>query len=283
MSEVWRNPIRPLGLVPARRRSPAGFTLIELLVVVSIIALLLAILLPSLRAAKDQAKTVKCLANLHAIHLAMVCYAQENRGFLPPFDTYGGWGFRCAPGRKTSNSVYPETQGVQAVLQSGYGPGEVMGNGLRRFVQGKPVYLAGDSNVWVCPSNPGPAEWANEWASWGNSYFYRTMNTDGSSDDSNATTDTTPKDWKTKEYTFYSLEYWNKNATRAAGQAISWDNYKYRVAASGMSRPGRASDYQTKLPERAPHRASSVKKGASNFWCANFMDGHCQMNAFNQR
>jgi len=55
-----------------------GFTLIELLVVISIIAMLLAILMPALAIAKQQAKAVVCASNLHQIVLANICYATEN-------------------------------------------------------------------------------------------------------------------------------------------------------------------------------------------------------------
>lgn len=60
-----------------------AFTLVELLVVVSIIALLVAVLLPSLQKAREQARSVKCLANLHAYALAMMTYTAEHRDFLP--------------------------------------------------------------------------------------------------------------------------------------------------------------------------------------------------------
>ena len=67
-----------------------GFTLIELLVVVSIIALLLAILIPSLQKAREQAKDVVCKANMHSIGQAFTMYAEKFSGVWPPaVDTFG--------------------------------------------------------------------------------------------------------------------------------------------------------------------------------------------------
>jgi len=60
-----------------------GFTLIELLVVVSIIVLLIAILLPTLTRAREQAKLVKCAANLHAISVGVSTYANTNEDLMP--------------------------------------------------------------------------------------------------------------------------------------------------------------------------------------------------------
>jgi len=62
----------------------SGFTLIELLVVVSIIALLVAVLLPALGRARAVAKDTICLGNVRQIMISAFMYADDNKDFCVP-------------------------------------------------------------------------------------------------------------------------------------------------------------------------------------------------------
>jgi prepilin-type N-terminal cleavage/methylation domain-containing protein len=91
-------------------RARPGFTLIELLVVVAIIALLISILLPSLRDAREQAKVAKCLANYRQLTVSAVQYFLDyNDNF--PFWADGGVICSWAYGGKTADEWWKTSYG----------------------------------------------------------------------------------------------------------------------------------------------------------------------------
>ena len=67
------------------RTARRGFTLVELLVVIGIIALLIAILLPALQSARAAANAAVCLSNQRSNAQAIAMYANDSRGYLPPY------------------------------------------------------------------------------------------------------------------------------------------------------------------------------------------------------
>ena len=107
-----------------------AFTLIELLVVISIIALLMSILMPSLQAAREQAKKVICKSNERQQGLAMMMYSSENNNFFAP--THAQWHF--------DNSGDHVNYSVFEVLES-YGPPQP-GQDVRK-----------PKGIWICPSD----------------------------------------------------------------------------------------------------------------------------------
>ena len=80
-TELREHCWRRFGVV----RSLYGFTLIELLVVISIIALLVSILIPSLSKAREAAKKVVCKANLKQISLSAYMYGNDNNDIIVPY------------------------------------------------------------------------------------------------------------------------------------------------------------------------------------------------------
>jgi|GEM_PF-2674273 len=68
---------------PVIGRQQRAFTLVELLVVISIITLLISILLPSLRRARDAAQGVQCLNQVKQVGLKMMIYCNDNKDQFP--------------------------------------------------------------------------------------------------------------------------------------------------------------------------------------------------------
>jgi prepilin-type processing-associated H-X9-DG protein/prepilin-type N-terminal cleavage/methylation domain-containing protein len=108
-------------------RSRRAFTLVELLVVIGIIAVLIAILLPVLSKAREQANRVKCGANLRSIGQALTMYTQQ---------------YRYYPGAETDDAGMIGLTGAIWPVR------------LRAF-------LAGSKEVFNCPSQDDRCRWTD--------------------------------------------------------------------------------------------------------------------------
>ena len=88
---TMKNATRSFAQLPRPAHRSAAFTLIELLVVISIIGLLMAILLPSLSAARDSAKTVLCMTRERSLGGAIINYTADYKFYYPrPNEGTGG-------------------------------------------------------------------------------------------------------------------------------------------------------------------------------------------------
>lgn len=140
-----------------------GFTLIELLVVIAMIALLAALLLPSLAAAKQKALQASCISNLRQIGIAISAYAADYAGRIP----YGPQ----APPFTNPSDFYPSTGSPTSLISLQNGDPVGLGLLLDQYIRKQP-------RVLFCPGSDQPIDADAELAKVGmyqaqSGYYYR--------------------------------------------------------------------------------------------------------------
>jgi len=133
-------------------RSRRGFTLIELLVVIAIIAILAAMLLPALAAAKQRAWTIACTSNLRQLGLGQRMYADDNNEFYPESGSTILWNAIDAGTQKPAwmQQIIPYTQNTNVY----HCPGNVQ---LPIANQSAFNYFNGARAAYIA-SNPDPTK-----------------------------------------------------------------------------------------------------------------------------
>ena len=148
------------GGYPACRQGKACFTLIELLVVIAIIAILAAMLLPALSAARERARAISCVNNFNTAGKAFMFYIDSNNDYMPVYvNSTGGVDNQFIFSLNNTHKLNPSVF-LSGRIMAGFWPESTKGADFAAYKKGEAT------SAHVCPSSSGP-ESAPMWAAGG--------------------------------------------------------------------------------------------------------------------
>ena len=261
-------------------RRTKGFTLVELLVVIGIIAVLVAMLLPALNKAQEQARRTACLSNMHQIGLAMIMYANDNKGFVPPRYRLGRptggtaapsplpaaadyhpsvtWGSNVRLPNPSATPPVPTGEMAQLVGQP-YGGSQI------KYLPNPDVFFCPSDNVRapfrVPPTDPYTGQLYPDLRGWG----------------PNATVSGGAMSMSYWQYYFPPTSYDGTNGGTGAMNRVNQAYWNHKLTAKGAGQKLQLADqgYVAALPAHLPSEIANpfFHKGG---WNGLYLDGHAK-------